>query len=162
MRNSKRTLRKPKTNRLGSAAVEFALVAPIFVGLVMGAIQAGYNFDSTTKMYSALRQAGRLASLNKSDTKLQPGQTLNDKIIQDVKNDLIVDGLPGNQMTVSITDSTGTSTFDLSKPENDLQYFKISVTVPYSVMNTNNFLPSSNSSLSASIVFRKGRSSLVQ
>lgn len=162
MRNLKRTQRKPVPSREGSAAVEFALVSPIFIALVMGAIQSGYNFDCTTKMYSAVRQAGRLASLNVSSTKMQPGQTLNDKVIEDVKNTLTAEGLPGNQMTISITGSDGSSAFDLSDPNNDMKYFKISVSVPYSIVNTNNFLPNTLSQLSASIVFRKGRSSLVQ
>lgn len=164
MRNLNRPLQKLAADRRGSAAVEFALVAPVYVALVMGAIQSGYNFDSTTKMYTAIRQSGRLATLNNSSTKLQSGQTMNSKIIADVKNALTAEGLPGSQMTVTITHANGNSagtTFDLSDPNNDFQYFRIGVSVPYSAVNTGGFLPSSQSSLAASIVFRKGRSSLV-
>jgi Flp pilus assembly protein TadG len=158
------TIRPKREARRGSAAVEFALVAPVFVALAMGAIQSGYNFDSTNKMYAAIRQSGRLAGLNSADTKLLSGQTLNDKVVLDIKNALTANGLPGDQMTVTITHADGNaagSTFDLSDPNNDYQYYRIAVSVPYSAVNTNNFLPNSTSNLAASIVFRKGRTSLV-
>lgn len=155
---------QPKSERRrGAAAVEFALLAPVFVAMAMGAIQAGYNFDNTNKMLAVIRQSGRLASMD-ANAPLQPGQTLNQKVIQDIKNSLTANGLPGNQMTVTITNADGASagsTFDLSNSNNYLQYFKITVSVPYSAVNTGNFLPSSNSNMSASVVFRMGQSSLV-
>jgi Flp pilus assembly protein TadG len=150
-------------HRRGAAAVEFALLAPVLVAMVMGSIQAGYNFDNSEKMFSAIRQSGRLATLE-CTAPVQSGQTLNQKIIQDVQNSLTADGLPGSQMTVTITHADGGSagsTFDLSDPNNSLQYFKISVSVPYSALNTGNFLPSSSNSMSASVVFRCGQNSLV-
>jgi Flp pilus assembly protein TadG len=150
--------------RRGAAAVEFALVAPVFVGLVLGAIQAGFNLDSTTKMYAAIRQSGRLASLD-YDSRLLPNQSINAKIIQDIKNSLTAEGLPGNQMNVTITYADGTnagSNFDLGDPNNDLQNFRIGVAVPYSAVNTQSVMPSNMNNLNASIVFRKGRSALIQ
>ena len=89
MRRFIRTSQPQKKERTGAAAVEFALVTPVFITMVMGAIQAGYNFDSSNKMYSAIRQSGRLAALQNSANKLQSGQSLNAKIIQDVKNSLV-------------------------------------------------------------------------
>lgn len=163
MRNVK-TQRKPDDRR-GAAAVEFALVAPVYIALVMGAIQTGFNFDSTNKMLSAIRQTGRLAALDTNSTKLQPGQTMNDKVILDIKNALTAEGLPGSQMTVTITRADGAnagSTFDLSAAGNDYQLYRIGVSVPYSAVNTGNFLPGTTTSLQASVVFRKGRTSLVQ
>lgn len=150
--------------RRGSAAVEFSLVAPVFVALVLGAIQAGFNLDSTTKMYAAIRQSGRLASLD-YDSKLLPNQSINAKIIQDIKNSLTAEGLPGNQMNVTITYADGTkagSNFDLGDPNNDLLNFRIGVTVPYSAVNTKSVMPSNMNNLNASVVFRKGRSALIQ
>lgn len=159
----KATIKHEETRR-GSASVEFALVMPVLVALIMGAIQTGFNFDSTNKMYSSIRQTGRLASLDANPTKLLSGQTMNEKVILDIKNSLTADGMPGNQMNVTITHADGGSagsTFDLSDPNNDYQYFRIAVSVPYSAVNTGNFLPSTTSSLGASVVFRKGRSTLV-
>jgi Flp pilus assembly protein TadG len=149
--------------RQGAAAVEFSLVAPVFVALVMGAIQTGFNLDSTTKMYAAIRQSGRLASLD-YDSRLQQGQSINAKIIQDIKNSLTAEGLPGNSMSVTITHADGAqqgSTFDLADSNNDLQNFRIAVTVPYTAVNKNSFLPKNTTNLNAAVVFRKGRTSLI-
>ncbi|MFO0918310.1 MAG: TadE family protein [Planctomycetaceae bacterium] len=151
-------------DRRGAAAVEFALVAPVFVALVIGAIQAGFNLDSTTKMYAAIRQSGRLASLD-YDSKLLPNQSINAKIIQDIKNSLTAEGLPGDKMSVSITYADGAkegSSFDLGDPNNDLLNFRIGVAVNYSDVNSKSVLPSNMNSLNASVVFRKGRSALVE
>ena len=153
-----------KAGRRGAAAVEFALVAPVFVALVIGAIQTGFNLDSTTKMYAAIRQSGRLASLD-YDSKLLPNQSINAKIIQDIKNSLTAEGLPGNKMAVSITYADGDkegSSFDLGDPNNDLLNFRIGVAVNYSDVNSKSVLPSNMNSLNASVVFRKGRSALVE
>lgn len=155
--------RSSTDERRGSATVEFALIAPLFIALFMGLIQAGTNFSASQQMHAALRQAGRLASQDYSDL-LQTGQTANDKIIADIKNQLTASGIEATNVTVTITHADGAnagSTFDLSLAANDLKYFKINVTVPYDAVNKNGFLPSTTSNLSASIVFRKGKSMLV-
>jgi Flp pilus assembly protein TadG len=152
-------------DRRGAAAVEFALVAPLFIVLVMGSIQAGFNFDHTNKMYSVVRQAGRLAALDTDGERPLPGQSMNNKIIADIKNTLTANGLPGSQATVTIGHAEGASagsTFDLSDPANDYKYYRISVSLPYSAINENNLLPNTLTTLSASVVFRKGRTSTVQ
>ncbi len=151
-------------DRRGAAAVEFALVAPVFVALVIGAIQAGFNLDSTTKMYAAIRQSGRLASLD-YDSKLLPNQTINAKLVQDIKNSLTAEGLPGNKMSVTITYADGAkagTNFDLGDPNNDLLNFRIGVSVNYADINNQSVLPNNMNNLNASVVFRKGRSALVQ
>lgn len=158
------TARLAAASRAGSAAVEFALVAPVMIALVMGAIQTGNSFDSTTKIYSSIRQSGRLATLDNADDYVPNGQTLNSKIISDIKNSLKAEGLPGDSATVTIVYADGASsgaTFDLSSSSNDLKYFKINVRVPYSAMATSSFLPNTMTDLKASVVFRKGANSLV-
>jgi Flp pilus assembly protein TadG len=157
--------RIPRTEerRRGSATVEFAIIAPLFIALFMGMLQAGTNFSVSQQLYSSLRQAGRLASQNFSD-KLQANQTANDKVILDIKNQLKANGIDAANVTVSITHANGAgagSNFDLQDPDNDLKYFKLTVTVPYSAVNKNGFLPNTVSNLNASIVFRKGKSTLV-
>jgi len=160
-----RLTRPASHHRDGSAAVEFALVAPLFIALFMGAIQSGFNFDSTTKLYSAIRQSGRLATLDNAADYVPSGQTLNSKVITDIKNALTAEGMPGSALTVTITHAEGGSagtTFDLSSVSTDLKYFKITVTVPYSAVNTGSFLPNNRANLTASVVFRKGATSLIQ
>ncbi len=156
--------RKSKNNRRrGAAAVEFALVAPLFIALVMGSIQSGFNFDHINKMYSVVRQSGRLAALDVNGNRPLPDQTMNQKIVADIKNTLTANGLPGSQATVTLTHAEGTaagSAFDLSDPANDYKYYRITASLPYSAVNTNNLLPGTLSSLSASVVFRKGRTIL--
>lgn len=164
MRCLKQTSRRRlQPDRQGSATVEFALVAPLLIALILGGIETGFNFDSTHKMYACVRQSGRLAAMDNAE-KLLSGQSANDKVILDIQNALTAEGLPGNQATVTITHASGASegdTFDLSSSANDLKYFRLKVTIPYSAVNTDNFLPSTMSQLSASVVFRKGKTSLV-
>lgn len=150
------------SDRRGSATVEFAIIAPLFVALIMGLLQSGTNFSASQQMHSALRQAGRLASQDYS-AKLQTGQTANQKIIADIKNQLNASGIDPTNVTVTITHASGASAgsnFDLADTNNDLKYFKITATVPYSAVNKNGFLPNTVSNLQASLVFRKGKSIL--
>ena len=147
--------------RRGSATVEFAVLSPIFLALVMTAAQSAFNIDTAHSLYAAIRQAGRLASLDSSEFR-QQGQTANQKVIADIKNQLTAEGLPGDQMTVTITEADSSTEFDLSNPDNDLRLFRISVEVPYSAMNSiGTFSTSSMEKFNASIVFRKGRNNLV-
>ena len=78
---------------------------------------------------------------------------------------MTAEGLPGNKMAVSITYADGDkegSSFDLGDPNNDLLNFRIGVAVNYSDVNSKSVLPSNMNSLNASVVFRKGRSALVE
>lgn len=150
-----------RSDRRGSATVEFAVLLPVFIALVMTTAQTSFSVDTANSLYSAIRQGGRLASMD-SDDVLLPGQTLNDKVIQDIRNQLIAEGLPGNQMTITITEADSSSTFDLSDADNELGLFRIKVDVPFSAMNSVGAFPTSGmSDFSASIVFRKGKNSLV-
>ena len=149
--------------RVGAAAVEMAVIAPLFIGLILGAIQSGMSLDTSAKMYAAVRQAGRLAAMD-YDSRLQPGQSGNDKVAQDIKNQLTADGLPGDKATVSITWAEGGnagSTFNLKDPNADLQLFKIDISFQSKDLGSYNLMPPLNDTVSASIVFRKGRNQLV-
>lgn len=150
----------PQPARRGSAAVEFAVIAPLLVTLVLTAAQSSFNLDTAHTMYAAIRQAGRLASMEASERQLRD-QSKNDKVIQDIRNQLIADGLPGQKMIITITDAETGAPFDLASADNDLKLFKIQVSVPYSTLNSLGVFPSSDGNMSASIVFRKGRTTLV-
>jgi Flp pilus assembly protein TadG len=158
-RRSLATASHRRSSRRGAAAVEFALVAPLFVTLTMGAIQAGIGISAAESLTSALREGGRLASMDASDH-LLTNQTLNEKVIKDIKAFLTAERIDGSQVTVTITradgDSAG-STFDLSDPTNDLELFMIRAVIPYSAVSSVTFFPHSAQTISASIVFRKGQ-----
>lgn len=164
LRNSPKAFRKPDVRksgelRRGAAAVELAVISPLFVLLILGAVQSGINLDMQIKLQAAVRQAGRLASMDYSK-RVQANQTGNQKVIQDIKNVLTAEGLPGNEAVVAITYAEGPnagSTFDLSSTANDLQYFKINVEIPYSKLNSTGLLPNTFEKLSASIVYRKDK-----
>ncbi|MDZ4684348.1 MAG: TadE family protein [Planctomycetaceae bacterium] len=156
---SLRPRRQPVDHRRGSAAVECAVVMPVLVALVMGLIQSGFSVDATHKLYASIRQAGRLASMDYKDL-LQPGQTGNQKVIQDIKNTLAAEGLPVDQLTVTITHAETGGAFNLDDAANNLELFKIHVEVPFATVADTSLLPAPVETLSASIVFRKGKNTL--
>jgi len=153
-----------KPPRRGAAAVEFALIVPLFVFITLGAIQTGIGLSAAQTVASALREGGRLASMDYSK-RLQKGQTANQKVIQDIKNILTAERIPANQVNITITHADGSqsgSTFDLSDPANDLASFRIKAVLPYSAICTTKFFPLTTNTVSASIVYRKGKTALVQ
>lgn len=153
-----------RDRRRGAATVELALVIPLFVTLAMGTIQTGLQITAAQTLTTALREAGRLASMDYT-SRLQQGQTINQKVIQDIQNFLSAERIDGSKVTITIThaDGNGAGTaFDLGDPANQLQMFKIHAVVPYSAISSVTFFPHSNNTISASIVYRKGKNTLVQ
>jgi Flp pilus assembly protein TadG len=141
--------------RRGAAAVELALMIPLFVTLTLGMIQTGIQVTAAHSLNSALREAGRLASMNYS-SRLQSGQTVNQKIIEDIQNFLTAEGINGSQVSVTITSATGSSagsTFNISDPNNQYGLFKIQASIPASAITSINFLPSAATTISSSVVF---------
>lgn len=148
-------------SRRGSATVEFAVVMPVFVTLMLGTIQTGISIDASHKLYATLRQAGRLAAMDFRD-RVPDGTTGNDKVIQDIRNQLKAEGISGDEATITITYADGSnagSEFDLCDANNVLELFRIKIELPNSAVSSNNFLPNPQQKMSASIVFRKGRMS---
>lgn len=90
-----------KENRRGVAAVEFALIAPVFLALLLGMVAVRKAVHTTTVMDAALAQAGRLASMD-AGLKLPAGKTLNDKIILDVRNFLRASGVENDETNLII------------------------------------------------------------
>lgn len=159
-----RSDRRLPQHRRGAATVELAVIVPLFVTLAMGTIQTGLQISAAQTLTTALREAGRLASMDYT-SRLQPGQTINQKVIQDIQNFLTAERIDGSKVTITITHADGTgagSTFDLGDPSNQLQMFKIHAVVPYSAISSVTFFPHPNSTISASIVYRKGKNTLIQ
>ena len=152
----------PREARRGAAAVEFAVLVPLFLMLVLGTWEMGTALTAGTKMSAAVREGGRLASMDYKDT-LNDGVTINNKVIQDIKNFLTASGIPGDKVTITITHADGAnagSNFDLSDPNNYLKLFTITALVNYSDISTfpNNYMK--DQKVQAQLVFRMGRVSL--
>lgn len=148
-------------SRRGAAIVEFAIMAPVYLILTLGTVELGYALNASNTMYGTLREGGRLASQDFSQT-LVPGETANDKVIQDIKNMLTAARIPGSLVTVTIeyADAPGTP-FDLEDPDNYLEMFTIHAEVNYEDVS---LIPGhylSGEKLRASLSFRLGRVQLV-
>lgn len=148
--------------RRGAAAVEFAVLVPLFLMLVMGTWEMGTALTAGTKMSAAVREGGRLASMDYTDT-LNPGETINDKVVTDIKNFLTASGIPGDQVTVSITYADGENVgaeFDLGDNGNYLKLFKITALVDYEDISTFPLEYMAGQQIEAKLVFRLGRVSM--
>lgn len=152
------------TERRGAATVELAFVLPVFIALAMGTIQTGMQIVAAQTLTTSLREAGRLASMDYS-SRLQSGQTINQKVIQDIRNFLTAEKIDGSKVAISITYADGASAgsvFDLGDPNNNLQMFKIQASVPFSAICSVTFFPTTKNSINASVVYRKGKNTMVQ
>lgn len=154
--------RKSHEKRRGTAAVEFAIIAPLFVTIVLGVSVASRLFEAQNHLAVAVREGARLAAMDRSGM-LAEGQTTNAKIASDVANYLTASGLPGDQANVFVVDPTNhTTTFDLDDPANDLQLFEVRVELPYSALSGAGGSNASDWNLAAKIVFRNARAAIVQ
>ena len=152
------------TPRSGVAAVEFALVAPIFMTLILGTAEMGRALDVSTNLTAAVREGGRLASMHHNGA-IPPGMTTADKVMLDIRNVLTANGINGDNVTLTITHAEEPNegqTFDLDNPDNYLGNFRISAAVDYSDVSFFPLRILENSTLTSSIVFRLGKSDLYE
>jgi len=120
--------------RQGVAVVECAIVLPVMLVLVLGTIELGTALRASTILQSAVREAGRLASMDWRYV-VEDGDTPNQKVERDIRNFVSASGLPGNNLFVSIEHAEGQSKgadFDISDPNNNLALLLIEVELPYS------------------------------
>jgi Flp pilus assembly protein TadG len=151
--------RKSDAERRGAAAVEFAVMVPLFLMLVMGTWEMGTALTAGTKMAAAIREGGRLASMDFGEN-LDPGQTANQKVEEDIKNFLTASGIPGEHVTVTITHADGPNegdTFDLQNSDNYLQMFRITAQVDYEDISNFPLDYMAGQTVEATLVFRMGK-----
>lgn len=143
-------------DRRGAALVEFAILFPVFLGLILGTIEIGTGLRASNLMASGVREGGRLASMDTTGV-LPQGTTLNQKVTLDIRNFLAASGLPADDITITITEAEGDAPFDLGDPANSLELFRITATIPYDSVSMwpSNFLGGEN--IRAALVFRAGR-----
>ena len=132
-------------------------MAPVFLTLILGSVELGYALNASNTMYGVVREGGRLASQDFTNT-LASGQSANDKVIQDIKNMLTAARIPGDKATVTIEDAENPGTpFNLQAKSNYLKMFRIEVTVAYEDVTSisGHFL--AGQQMKAGITFRLGR-----
>ena len=159
---SRSAIRHPKSAacRRGAVAVEFAIVAPILVAIVFGLVELGRAFEAQNLLEVAAREAARFASMDR-DGLLAPGESANNKMVQDVKTFLASNGIPGDKVTVKIKSfDNPTQDFDLDSPANDLKLFQVEVSVDWSDVSSMPVSAGRDSPMAAAVVFRNGRATI--
>jgi Flp pilus assembly protein TadG len=146
--------------RRGAVAVEFAIVAPVLVAILFGMIELGRAFEMQNVLEVAAREGARFASMDR-DGLLDPGESANTKMIQDVKTMLASNGIPADQITVEIKDfENPNDDFDLDDPLNDLKLFEVRVGVDWSAVSLTPVPAGHDHPMTASVVFRNGRATI--
>jgi len=146
-------------DRRGTATVEFAVIAPLFLILVLGTWEMGTAVRAGNNLTAAVREGGRLASMDFTGS-LAPNQTANQKVEQDIRAFLNASGLPGSQATITITHADGASagqTFDIGDTANYLALFKIKATIPFSAISLFPNRIMNGTTLKAELITRRGR-----
>ena len=144
-------------SRSGIATVEFAVLVPLFLILVLGMTEMSRACQVTADLTSAVREGGRMASMDLT-SRSPSNQPINQKITQDMRNFLSACGIPGNEVTITITRPGTDTSFDLSDQNNYLQSFQITASIPYSLVSR---LPADYMNgrvITCSAVYRLGRS----
>ena len=151
-----------RSNRRGTALMEFAVLSPLFLTLALGMIEMGSGMRASGILDAALREGGRLASMDWIAV-LEEGQTPNDKVVADIKNFITAAGLPGDEVAVNIVHAEGPNEgtyFDLADPDNKLTLFRMEAIVPYSAISQLSLEYMGGQSLVAGLVMRAGRASM--
>jgi Flp pilus assembly protein TadG len=148
---------RKQQQRRGTVTVEFAIVAPVFLTLLLGVTEASRLFEMRNQLAIAAREGARMAAMDRSGL-VSEGQTTNAKVVQDVKNFLQATGLDPDQVNVEIVSHEDPSqTFNLDDPANSLAYFEVRVSVPYNEVSAWAPPGTENQSLGAKIVFRNSK-----
>ncbi len=125
---------QPGPARRVVAAVECAIILPVMLFLVLGLIELGTALRAATILDSAVREAGRLATMDWRYV-VDSSDTPNEKVERDLRNFVTASGLPGDDLIVSIEfaegDAAGTP-FDISDENNELELMLIELQLPYS------------------------------
>jgi len=126
--------------RFGLAMLEFALVLPMFVMILLGIIEFSRAYQVAQMLTVAVREGGRMAILGNITIYDGDGDvvvTPNERIRNDVQNFLTASGLNGGMVDVYIVEHdnddeepSNPDSVDLSKADRDT-YFMVRATVPF-------------------------------
>jgi Flp pilus assembly protein TadG len=153
-------LRRRNDDRKGAVAVEFALIAPILMVILVGLVEVSRLYYMKNLMSIAVRDAARLASMDREGI-LEDGASTNDKVELDLRNFLTAMGLPGHQADVNICHPGTSESFDLDAPDNATELFEVNVSVPIrETLDIDVPLLSDDQKISSKIVFRNAQAYL--
>ncbi|MEM1061406.1 MAG: TadE/TadG family type IV pilus assembly protein [Planctomycetota bacterium] len=154
--NTRPRRRTRSDDRKGAALVEFAVLMPMFLTLTLGAVEVITATHQTSQLAQALREGGRLATQAYATSDLTTN-TLNEKVVDDIRAFLAAGGTDITELNVTITHADGSnegSAFDLSDSDNNFELFALEATLPANVSLYGDWLPNGPS---ARLVFRAGR-----
>ncbi len=152
-----RTRRRSCQRPQGVASVEFAIVAPLLLVVLMGVTEVSTLFDAQNELAVAAREGARLASMDRKGM-LYRNESTNAKIEADIKNFLTSNGLKGEQARVYFVDAADhVSVFDLDDPDNDLRLFELRIEMPYSAVSGLSNSSRKHMIMSAKVIFRNAR-----
>lgn len=141
--------RPASLERRGAAAVEFALILPLFLVLIVGTIELGRAYEVSQLMHLSVRDAARMAS-----TKFPQVTVTNTRVIDSVRNTLIAGGVPVTGLTVTITHAETGAAFDVADADNSLELFRVTATLPFNQANYTIPMFMNNRNVVASIAMR--------
>jgi len=150
--------RRPQSAaRRGAVAVEFAAIAPLLLGVIVGLIELSRVYSVQNTLETAAREGARFAALDRSGMMLG-GKTANQKLTDDVKNYLASNNINPDKVNVKVTKADDPEQdFNLDDPANDLELFQVRVEVPYSDVSYTPVSDANDYSLNAALTFRNGR-----
>ena len=122
------TARRPATGRKGAVALEFALILPIFMMLMLGIIECGQVMSSEELITNATREGARLAGLGGS-TMGTGSSTGANEVNYRIRSYLSSGGIAPSTATITITDLDATIT-DLPQASAG-DRIKVTVAVPF-------------------------------
>ena len=125
-------IRKPILRRglsrdaAGSVAIEFALIGPAMLAMLLGVLQIGIGMQNYNALRSVSAEVARYAVINAQDAAAQSNMTLRDtnEELQDYAREIATEtpyGLQANKLTVTIT-SVPTRVDGASERTIQLQY----------------------------------------
>ena len=149
-------------DRRGAVAVEFAVIAPVLLTIVLGLLELTRAYDTANLLEMAAREGARLASMDREGL-LDEGESSTDKVINDVKNFLASNGLEPGDIDVEIVDHDNPpDPFDLDDPNNDLKLFDVHVSIDFSSVSLTPVPSGGDYPISASLTFRNGHAVISQ
>jgi Flp pilus assembly protein TadG len=131
-----------KSNRRGTACVEFAVVLPMLLIFILGILEIGRYVEVYQILEAAAREGARQAST---------GQKTNAQVISAVTGCVQAAGLPTNKLTVTVNDLTNAGT-DVSQAT-ILDNLQVTVTLPYSAVawSPSSYYTNSNTQISTTV-----------
>jgi Flp pilus assembly protein TadG len=129
----------------GVAAVEFAIILTVFLAIVLGILEFGYDWYLRNALANASREGARWGVMYKVDTNnhwIPPSALPSGQTVQDVVNSYLTPILPaGTTWTTSVTGTGFNTEFDASNNANPLT---VTVTTTKTWSALGNLIPGLN------------------